>query len=247
MISRREKLPEVTVILPAYFEEKTISEIVVNLDLALSKIYNHYEIIVVIDGIVDNTKSLLLKLNVPNLNLLIFQENQGKGAAIAAGIRNSKATEVIAYIDSDLDIHLSSLIFGLLEIGKSKDVKMLVGSKVHPNSIVHYPTWRRFLSIIFSRFVRIMLDLDVRDTQTGLKVASAKELRECLPLYAPNGWTLDIAILQNMKSKNYNVLEIPVRIDYRYDSRLSIKNSIDAILEVIKIRKSTLKEKCEKL
>jgi len=240
-------LPVASVILPAYLEEKTISEVVTTLDSELGRIYDDYEIIVVVDGVVDNTENVLLNLKIPNLKVLTFNENQGKGAAIAAGIRSSKATNIIAYFDSDLDIHISSLVFGLLEIRKSDDIKMLVGSKAHPQSNVCYPFWRRVLSIIFSRYVQIMLDLDVRDTQTGLKVARAKELRECLPNHAPSGWTLDLAILQNMKSKNYCVTEIPVKIDYGFDSRLSLKNSVAAIVEVIKIRKNRVRGNHEKL
>jgi hypothetical protein len=89
-----------------------------------------------------------------------------------------------------------------------------------------------------------MLNLDVRDTQTGLKIARARQLKECLPEFAINGWALDVAILQNMKRRNYRVEEMPVKIDYGSDTRLNFINSARAVAEVFKIRKNQKDDQC---
>ena len=239
--------PKISIVLPAYFEEKTIADVILRLNSSLSERFESlesFEIIVVIDGIVDGTETILRSLSLPNLCLIVFEKNQGKGSAISTGIRKARATELISYMDSDMDIHISSLMDGLLRISSQEDIVMLAGSKVHPMSEVNYPLWRKFLSMIFSKFVKTMLNLEIHDTQTGLKIAKDRKLKECLPKYAIDGWALDVAILQNMKRRNYRVEEIPVKIDYGFDSKLNIVNSVGAVVEVFKIRKNQRNEEC---
>ncbi len=239
--------PKISVVLPAYFEEKTIAEAVLRLNYSLLERFERpesFEIIVVIDGQVDGTETILRSLSLPNLSLIVFENNQGKGSAISTGIRNARATELISYIDSDMDIHVSSLMDGLFRISCQEDIVMLAGSKLHSLSEVNYPFWRKILSLIFSKFVKIMLNLEIRDTQTGLKIAKARQLKECLPKYAINGWALDVAILQNMKRRNYRVEEMPVKIQYGFDTKLNVLNSARAVAEVFKIRKKQKDEGC---
>jgi glycosyltransferase involved in cell wall biosynthesis len=242
-----EHAPRISIILPAYFEEKTIANVIRKLHASLLERFESlesFEVIVVVDGLVDGTETILRSLSLPNLRLIVFEENKGKGAAISTGIRNAKATELISYMDSDMDIDVSSLMDGLLRISSQDEVVMLAGSKVHSLSDVNYPLWRKILSLIFSKFVQTMLNLEVRDTQTGLKIARARQLKECLPEFAINGWALDVAILQNMKRRNYRVEEMPVKIDYGSDTRLNFINSARAVAEVFKIRKNQKDDQC---
>ena len=84
----------VSLIVPAYNEEKTIAKV---LGVA-KKVRLVEEIIVVDDGSRDSTKSIAKKFDV---KVISHKENLGKGSAISTGIKNSKG-EVLVFIDADL-------------------------------------------------------------------------------------------------------------------------------------------------
>ena len=102
----------VSVIVPVYNEEKTVSEVVSNL---LSNPY-FYEVICVNDGSTDGSLQELEKFGV-RVQLINFPENQGKGQALASGIE--KATgDLVVFIDADLtnltEAHIEALLSPIL-------------------------------------------------------------------------------------------------------------------------------------
>lgn len=89
------QIPQVSVIIPAYNGERYIAEAI---ESVLNQTYLNYEIIVVDDGSIDNTRAVLE----PYFNRIryIYQENQGVAAARNRGIREAKG-ELIAFLDQD--------------------------------------------------------------------------------------------------------------------------------------------------
>lgn len=107
----------VSVIVPAYNEEKKISHVLHS--LVDSILIN--EIIVINDGSSDKTLSIIKRFK--KIKLINFKKNHGKSYAITKGIEKSKG-DIILFIDADLtglnDSHIGKLIHPLLT-GK-KDV-----------------------------------------------------------------------------------------------------------------------------
>jgi glycosyltransferase involved in cell wall biosynthesis len=86
-----------TAIICVYNEEKTIKNVV----LSVSKDPNINEIIIVNDGSSYNTKRIIEDLNITcKIQKIHFQENKGKGYAMAVGVEHAK-NEIIAFIDAD--------------------------------------------------------------------------------------------------------------------------------------------------
>ena len=84
----------VSVIIPAYNEEKTVANVV-----KVVKSLNYIdEVIVVDDGSTDQTAQLALEAGATVINHI---KNRGKGAAIQTGFKNSKG-EIVVFIDADL-------------------------------------------------------------------------------------------------------------------------------------------------
>jgi len=84
----------VSVIIPAYNEEKTVANVV-----KVVKSLNYIdEVIVVDDGSTDQTAQLALEAGATVINHI---KNRGKGAAIQTGFKSSKG-EIVVFIDADL-------------------------------------------------------------------------------------------------------------------------------------------------
>lgn len=92
---------KLSVIIPVYNEEKTLSEIIKRID----RVKLEKELIIVDDGSTDRTKEILkqlIALGRTDLKVVFHAENQGKGAAIRTGIKEVSGQAVIIQ-DADLE------------------------------------------------------------------------------------------------------------------------------------------------
>jgi len=93
------KMPKVSVIVPVYNREKYIEA---TLESVLAQTFQDFEIIVVDDGSVDNTRSIVGNLQKKNPDRFhyVFQENKGVASARNKGISIAKG-KYISFLDSD--------------------------------------------------------------------------------------------------------------------------------------------------
>ncbi len=116
-------MKKVSAVICVYNEEKTIGDVIASV-FESSAID---EIVVVNDGSTDSTKKIIEAIN-SNIQItdIHFQENKGKGYAMAVGVENA-TNEIIAFIDADLsnlqDEHFAQLTTPVL----TKKVDMVLG------------------------------------------------------------------------------------------------------------------------
>ena len=96
--------PKISIIVPAYNEEKTVSNCIQSL---LSLDYPNYEILLVDDGSTDQTYQQALKNKTDKL-IILHQENKGKPNALNNGIRHSTG-EIILTVDADTTLDKQAL------------------------------------------------------------------------------------------------------------------------------------------
>ncbi len=99
-----ESFPLISLIVPAFNEEKTIEQSILSL---LELDYPNYEVIVVDDGSTDKTFVKAKKFESSKL-LVIHQNNQGKANALNNGIKSSTG-EIIVTVDADTTLNKDSL------------------------------------------------------------------------------------------------------------------------------------------
>lgn len=95
--------PELSVVVPLYNEEGSVSQLVDQLLRALRPLNICFELILIDDGSRDGTPALLRDLvnHVPELVAVLLRRNYGQTAAMAAGFDASRAP-VIVTLDGDL-------------------------------------------------------------------------------------------------------------------------------------------------
>jgi len=112
-------MPKIAVIIPAYDEEKTISNVL----KPISTLSIIDEIIVVSDGSHDRTASIARSYNA---HVIEFDENHGKTNAVLAGVQNTDA-DIILMLDADLIGLTQEHVINLLQPVVEKKVEMTVG------------------------------------------------------------------------------------------------------------------------
>lgn len=208
------KIKTVSIIVPAFRQEKTIISDVENLKRIVKQIKYPVEIIFVIDGIVDETLKLLSEKikRYPNFKILSYRENRGKGYAVRFGMKKS-CGEIVGFIDAGMDINPKGLLLAINEIEKG-EWDIVIGSKKHPQSKIIYPFLRKLISFVYQKFVKILFHLPVEDTQVGLKIYKREVLNKILPKVSIDGFAFDITMLSLAYKLGYiRIREVPVEVN----------------------------------
>jgi glycosyltransferase involved in cell wall biosynthesis len=213
-----------SVVVPAFREGRHIYANLTRLVDELDKLKVAYEVVVVSDGNTDSTVSEALRVESPAIKVFHYPMNIGKGFALSCGVDQS-AGALVTFIDADMELNPAN-IKGFIDLMEASDCDAVIGSKRHPQSDVAYPKFRRFQSAIYQLVVRLLFNLDVRDTQTGLKLFRRQVLREALPLLAIKKFAFDLELLVVARQLGYRkILEAPISLDYQFESTVNLQSA----------------------
>jgi len=215
--------PRLSVIVPAYRQEKTIASDLQRIQAVLSKLRYSSELICVVDGTSED-ETFVNASKVPNVKVVGYPTNKGKGHAVRFGMAKSKG-EIVAFIDAGMDINPNGLSM-ILEHFEWYNADIIVGSKRHPVSKVNYPWQRRIFSLGYQIIVRLLFGLKIRDTQVGLKCYRREVLEKVLPRLIVKTYAFDIEILAVARYLGFKrIYEAPVEVflDFGQGSTLTSK------------------------
>jgi glycosyltransferase involved in cell wall biosynthesis len=201
---------ELSFVLPAYNEGESIECALDTLDRVVKDTRLRYEIVVVDDGSVDDTRAKAIKYANGNghVRWVGYDRNMGKGYAIKQGFTQATGDAVV-FLDSDLEIDLDR-VSSYVEALRRGDI--VIASKWHPESVVEIPLMRRILSHGFSALVRLLTGVKSRDTQTGLKAIRRKAFEDVFPRLAVKRYAFDVELLAVANLYGLRVVEMPVNI-----------------------------------
>jgi dolichyl-phosphate beta-glucosyltransferase len=230
-----------SVIIPAYNEAERVQPAIIGIARWLRERAAAFEIIVVDDGSVDQTAQVVEQLAVdePCLRLLRLPANQGKGAAVRAGMMAAGGRYVL-FTDADQSTSIDQLprVLGPLVLGRF-DIAM--GSRaLRESSIVRGQAWyRQKLGVTFGLLAKLLLVRGFKDSQCGFKCFTQRAASRIFsPLTCRNG-LFDMEVLLLAARSGFKVAEVPVV--WRHDpvSRLvyNFRGSLGLVGELIRIRR----------
>lgn len=207
----------VSIIIPAFKQEKTILKDLKRIEKSLKSIRHPYEIIVVIDGSIDQTYRKIKKLQNPKLKVYLLKKNLGKGYAVRFGMKKAKG-DYIAFLDAGMEIDPNAISM-LLEHLEWYRADVIVGSKRHLASKVIYPLDRKILSWGYYQLVRLLFGVKIKDTQSGIKVFKRKVLTQILPKLVVKKYAFDIEILVVAHRLGFTkIFEAPIKLKHQFGS-----------------------------
>lgn len=213
---------ELSVIVPAYREGPRIHDNLRRLVAELDLLNVTYDVVVVSDGNTDATVREAQRLDSPAVRVLHYPMNIGKGFALSLGVDQSIG-KLVTFIDADMELDPAN-IRGFIDLMETSGCDAVIGSKRHPESKVAYPKFRRLQSFAYQMLVRILFNLNVRDTQTGLKLFRRQVLAEAIPLLAIKRFAFDLELLVVANSLGYrDIREAPISLDYQFESSVNMR------------------------
>lgn len=231
-----------TVIIPAYNEGEHILDNLLYTSQTISKFVKNYQILAVNDGSSDNTLEMIKTAadRDSGIAYISYEKNHGKGYAIRTGVNCAEA-EFIAFLDADLELNPTMLRYFLKALN-TIDADIAIGSKMHKDSRLDYPISRKVISIGYFLLLKLLFNLNLKDTQTGIKLFKGQVIKPiCADLYT-DGFAFDIEILATASKMGYKILELPITLKYSRSKRGKEKSKV-SIRQIFRVFRDTLRIK----
>ena len=168
------------------------------------------EFVIVDDGSTDDTseQAAALFAPYPHVRLVRLPENQGKGAAVRAGVAVATAPS-IAFADADMAIDPGQTPEFQRALGGAD---LAIGSRAAFGASVDRASLRRSLmNGIFSTLVNALTSVSLDDTQCGFKAFRAPAAKLLFHCMVTERFAFDVEILALARRLGLPIAEVPVR------------------------------------
>ena len=220
-----------SLIIPVYKQGNTIVKNIKQITSVLDSIRYDYEIIVVIDCLIDESYKKLKSAGFAKVKTLAYKKNQGKSYAIRLGMQKAKG-DYVMFLDSGMEINPNGISM-LLEHMEWYNADIVVGSKRHLASQVEYPLARRILSDGYYFIVKLLFGIKIHDTQAGIKVFRKQVLEKVLPRLVEKKFAGDLEMLVVADALGFNrIYEAPIKLNYHLGTITSAA-TLNAIFNIL--------------
>lgn len=227
-----------TVIIPAYNEEKNIESTLKEIAGYLNKKAFSHEIIIVDDGSCDNTSEFAKRTSslFGDFKIIKNEPNKGKGYSVKRAMLEAKG-EYALFMDADNSTSIYEFDKFLPYLNENYDVviasRRLKGSKVEEPQ----PLLRAKMGQFYILLSKIMLRLNVSDFNCGFKVYNTKSTRRMFELQKMNDWSFDAELLFLINKYDLKLKEAPVRWVHKSGSKVRpIKDAIKSFMSILRIK-----------
>jgi len=206
-------VPAVSVVIPAFNEERTIGAVISEVQKAASSGSVSYEIVVVDDGSVDKTRIVAKSRNV---RVVCNEKNQGKGVALRKGFECARG-DIIVTIDADGSHDprdIGKLVRPILE-----GADVVLGCRFA--DVQGQGTTTRlnlFGSSIINALIWLVTGKRIGDSQTGFRAFRKKILQEFG--ISSEGFEVETELTVKMLMNGNDVRGVPITIRRRLTAPL---------------------------
>jgi len=233
-----------TVVIPAYNEEKRIGPTLERIRRYLESRSYTWEIVVVNDGSKDQTGHLSREIlsGCDCYQVIDRKFNRGKGYSVRQGMLAGHGRYLL-FSDADLSTPIEE-VEQLLPPLESGRFQVSIGSRAMKESRVevHQPWWRETMGKSFNLFVRLIAFGGLSDTQCGFKCFNRQAAQAVFSVSQIDGFGFAVEILYLARKFGFSIEEVPVRWVNSPDSRVHpISDSSRMLADLLRIRFTDLR------
>lgn len=226
-----------SVIIPAYNEEKRIGQTVLAIGNYLIKQNYSSEIIVVNNNSRDRTAETARQAGGALTSFKVIDEPKpGKGYAVMTGMLAAEGDyRLFTDADNSTSIDQIEKMWPYFDQGYDAVIGSLAvkGAKIVRGG--GEPLWRVILGKLGNKWIQFFAVWGINDTQRGFKMFTARAARDVFPRLTVFGWGFDVEALAVARKFKYKIKEVPVTWDNDPDSKVNIWAYPQVLLQTLKV------------
>ncbi|HKZ94584.1 MAG TPA: glycosyltransferase family 2 protein [Candidatus Bathyarchaeia archaeon] len=229
----------VSVIIPAYNEERSIDDVLFRAEKALDALSLPYEVIVVDDGSTDRTRFLAENHKVTVISNGV---NYGKGYALRRGLKDATG-EVVIMMDAD-GSHRPEEIKRLIE-PLTNGADAVIGSRFASKEGRRSTKKLHVLgNMMFNLLLRVFTGRRITDSQTGFRAFKKRVLEEIQ--ITSDGYAVEIELTVKTLRNGFRVHEEPITFDRRNHGNSHVNPLRDGIRILKTMVQATVKARMQR-
>lgn len=213
---------KILAIIPTYNEAENVGELLFRLDEVRNRLRNRFDIdiLVVDDNSPDKTAELVNSLQIQRVSTLIRAEKSGLGPAYLAGFNLGLKSEYKYFIQMDADLSHKPEQLELL-LSQASTQALVIGTRwMQGGAVINWPSHRRFISKLGTKYASIVLNLDCKDLTSGYRVLPIELLKTLdLAEIKTNGYGFQIEMAWRAHIAGFEIKQVPITFTERENGR----------------------------
>lgn len=235
---------KISLCIPMYNENSIIADTAKTLSEYMEKTFEDYEILFSNDGSRDGCDKTVEALGLPNVRVVGYPDNKGKGCAVRTAMLAADG-DIVMFTDADLAYGTDVIKRVYDAFVENPDADIVIGSRnLSADGYEGYTAIRKLASKIYIKVLCLTGGFKLSDSQCGCKAFRSDAVKQIFPRCEVNGFAFDFeAILWSVKL-NLKIKEIPVKIINHRESKVNVfKDTFKMLGDLRRMKKRIKKAK----
>lgn len=221
-----------------YNESAIIADTAAKLSAYMDENFEDYEIIFSDDGSKDGSADIVRSLSLPNVRVIGYPDNRGKGSAVREAMLASEG-DAVMFTDSDLAYGTDVIKKVADAFVENPECDLVIGSRnLDKDGYDGYTLVRRVASKCYIGVLKLIGGLKITDSQCGCKAFSGKAAKRVFSNCTVNRFAFDFEAILIAEKCGYKIKEIPVKVINHGDSKVNVlRDSFKMIRDILKMKK----------
>ena len=227
-----------------YNESSIIKETAQTLSDYMSANFEDYEIIFSNDGSKDGCDKAVEEMNLPNVRVVGYEENRGKGYAVRTAMLAAQG-DIIMFTDADLAYGTEVIKRVYETFLANPDAHMVIGSRnLSKDGYEGYTAIRKLASKVYIKVLSIVGGFKLSDSQCGCKAFTGEAAKEIFSRCEVDRFAFDFECILWAVKFGMKIVEMPVKIINHRESKVNVlRDSFKMIRDILKMKRRIKKVK----
>ncbi len=234
--------PKISLCIPMYNENSIVADTARTLHAYMSATFSDYEIIFSNDGSKDGCDKTVEALELPNVRVVGYPVNQGKGCAVRTAFLAAEG-DIVMFTDADLAYGTDVIKQVYDTFLQNPDADMVIGSRnLHKDGYEGYTFIRKLASKVYIQVLCLAGGFKLSDSQCGCKAYTGEAVAAIFPHCEVNGFAFDFESILWATKLGLTIVETPVKVINHRESKVRVLRDTFKMLRDLRKMKKRIKK-----